>query len=62
RDALARSMAKNSAIKGGTVLGQQEMNTLIEELFACKTPNFSISGKPVIQTITLGEIAQKFDK
>ncbi len=62
RDALARSMAKNSAIKGGTSLGQQEMNTLIEELFACKTPNFSISGKPVIQTIALTEIAQKFDK
>ncbi|TKC12130.1 DNA mismatch repair endonuclease MutL [Pedobacter polaris] len=62
RDALARSMAKNSAIKGGTALGQQEMNTLIEELFACKTPNFSISGKPVIQTIPLSEIAQKFDR
>ena len=62
RDALARSMAKNSAIKAGTVLGQQEMNTLIEELFACKTPNFSISGKPVIQTIALTEIAQKFER
>ncbi|MBB2145678.1 DNA mismatch repair endonuclease MutL [Pedobacter sp. LMG 31464] len=62
RDALARSMAKNSAIKGGTALSQQEMNTLIEELFACKTPNFSISGKPVIQTMALTEIAQKFDK
>jgi len=62
RDALARSMARNSAIKGGTVLGQQEMNTLIEELFACKTPNFSIGGKPVIQTIALTEIAQKFER
>ncbi|RZK35927.1 MAG: DNA mismatch repair protein MutL, partial [Pedobacter sp.] len=62
RDALARSMAKNSAIKGGTSLGQQEMNTLIEELFACKTPNFSISGRPVVQTIPLTEIAQKFEK
>ncbi|RZL63980.1 MAG: DNA mismatch repair endonuclease MutL, partial [Pedobacter sp.] len=62
RDALARSMAKNSAIKGGTALGQQEMNTLIEELFACKTPNFSIGGKPVIQTIALTEIAQKFER
>jgi len=62
RDALARSMAKNSAIKGGTSLGQQEMNTLIEELFACKTPNFSISGRPVVQTIPLIEIAQKFDR
>ena len=62
RDALARSMAKNSAIKGGTSLGQQEMNTLIEELFACKTPSFSISGKAIIQTIALTEIAQKFDR
>ncbi|MGY4383794.1 DNA mismatch repair protein MutL [Pedobacter sp. UYP24] len=62
RDALARSMARNSAIKSGTVLGQIEMNTLIEQLFACKTPNFSISGRPVIQTIGLAELDKKFDK
>jgi len=62
RDALARSMARNSAIKAGTALSQQEMNTLIDELFACKTPNFSINGKPAIQTITLTELAQKFEK
>lgn len=62
RDALARSMAKTSAIKSGAVLGQQEMNTLIEQLFACQTPNFSISGKPVIQTIGLTELDKKFDK
>ncbi|MBC7614659.1 MAG: DNA mismatch repair endonuclease MutL [Pedobacter sp.] len=62
RDSLARSMARNSAIKIGTSLSQQEMNTLIEELFACKTPNFSINGKPVIQTIALSEIAQKFER
>jgi DNA mismatch repair protein MutL len=62
RDSLARSMARNSAIKTGTSLSQQEMNTLIEELFACKTPNFSINGRPVIQTLTLGEIAQKFER
>ncbi|RZK74760.1 MAG: DNA mismatch repair endonuclease MutL [Pedobacter sp.] len=62
RDALARSMARNSAIKVGTVLGQEEMNTLIEQLFACKTPNFSISGRPVIQTIGLMELDKKFEK
>ncbi len=62
RDALARSMARNSAIKNGTALSQQEMNALIEELFACKTPNFSIGGRPVIQTITLAELMQKFEK
>lgn len=62
RDALAKSMARNSAIKSGTALGQQEMNMLIEQLFACQTPNFSISGKPVIQTIGLTELDKKFDK
>lgn len=62
RDALARSMARNSSIKSGVVLGQEEMNMLIEQLFACKAPNFSISGKPVIQTISLGELDRKFDK
>jgi len=62
RDALARSMARNSAIKSGTVLGQEEMNMLIEQLFACKAPNFSISGKPVIQTMTMNEVDKKFDK
>jgi len=62
RDALARSMAKNSAIKSGTVLAQAEMNTLIEQLFACKTPNFSIGGRPVIQTMGLAELDKKFDK
>jgi DNA mismatch repair protein MutL len=62
RDALARSMARNSAIKSGVVLGQEEMNMLIEQLFACKAPNFSISGKPVIQTMSLTELDKKFDK
>jgi len=62
RDALARSMARNSAVRSGTVLDQVEMNTLIEQLFACKTPNFSISGRPVIQTITLAELDKKFDR
>jgi len=38
------------------------MNTLIDELFACKTPNFSTSGKPIIQTITLAELDKKFEK
>lgn len=60
RDSLARSMARNSAIKAGTVLSQPEMNTLIEELFACKSPNVSISGKAIVQTISLSEIAQRF--
>ncbi|TDO21690.1 DNA mismatch repair endonuclease MutL [Pedobacter duraquae] len=62
RDALARSLARNSAIKSGVAMAQEEMNMLIEQLFACKSPNFSIGGRPVIQTIGLTELDKKFDK
>ena len=62
RSSLARSLARNSAIKTGTKLSFEEMHTLIEQLFTCKMPNFSVSGKPIIQTITIPEIDKRFDK
>jgi len=62
RDNLARTLARNSATKAGTNLSQEEMNSLIDELFACEMPNSSISGKPVIITFTLEELLQKFEK
>lgn len=62
RESLAKSMAKNAAIKAGQHLSQEEMNVLVDELFACKDPNFSLNGKWVVQTLSLSEIAQKFEK
>lgn len=62
RDNLARVMARNAALKSGKALSQQEMNSLIDELFACKMPNVSLNGKPIILTFTLEELAQKFEK
>ncbi len=62
RDNLARSLARNAAIKTGTKLSLEEMNLLIDQLFACKMPNVSLSGKPVIITFTLAELLEKFDK
>ena len=62
RDNLARTLARNTAIKAGTKLSQEEMNNLIDELFACQMPNSSISGKPVIITYTLDDLLQKFEK
>lgn len=60
RENLARSMAKNMAIKNGRVLSIQEMKSLIDELFACQTPNFSPDGKPSLYIISLAEIENKF--
>lgn len=62
RDNLARTLAKNTAIKPNTLLSAEEMNNLIDELFACNMPNLSVSGKPVIITFTVEELLQKFEK
>lgn len=62
RDSLARALAKNTAIKAGHRLSSDEMNLLIDELFACEMPNISLSGKPIISTFTLEELIQRFEK
>ena len=62
RDNLARTLARNSAIKAGTNLETEEMNNLIDQLFACQSPNASIYGKQIIVKITLEELAEKFNK
>ena len=62
RDNLARSLARNGAIKAGTKQSLEEMNILIDQLFACQMPNLSLSGKPIIITFTLAELLEKFEK
>ncbi len=62
RDNLARTLARNSAVKAGTVLLPEEMNVMIDELFACQLPNVSLSAKPIIITFSLEELIQKFEK
>ncbi|MFC5285089.1 DNA mismatch repair endonuclease MutL [Pedobacter alpinus] len=62
RDNLARTLAKNSAIKAGTTLETEEMNNLIDQLFACSMPNASLNGKQIIVKITLEELFERFNK
>lgn len=61
RENLARSLAKNAAIKPGTLLDNESISDLIDALFACESPNISIYGKPTIITITLQELMEKFN-
>ena len=61
RDNLARSLARNTAIKTGTRLSLDEMNLLIDQLFACQMPNIALNGNPVIITFTLAELLAKFE-
>lgn len=59
---LANTIAKYGAIKKGKYLSQEEMNHLVDSLFACQQPYFSPSGKPTIVTFTLDELEKKFEK
>ena len=62
RDNLARTLARNTAIKAGVNLSCDEMNLMVDELFACEVPNASLNGRPIIITYTLEELLQKFEK
>ncbi len=59
-DKLSVILARNMAIKGGQKLDVQEMESLIDQLFACESPNTLPNGKPIIVTITLDELSKKF--
>jgi len=59
---LARSMAINVALKSGHKLKQDEINSLIDKLFACKIPDVSPDGKPIVRIITVEEIDNKFER
>jgi DNA mismatch repair protein MutL len=62
RDNLARALARNAAIKAGTSLSLEEMNMLIDQLFACQMPNLALNGKPVISTFNMNELLDRFEK
>jgi len=58
---IARAIAKRSSIKKGNELTQEEMSSLIDQLFACKTPNYSPSGIKTTFILELEKIAQFFN-
>jgi len=57
---LARSMARNLSIKPGKMLHIDEMKAIIEELFACKVPEYGVDGESIITIITLQELDIRF--
>jgi DNA mismatch repair protein MutL len=62
KEILALSMARKVAIKSGRTLSPEEMQDLSDQLFACKEPFFSPSGKPTFITLTVEELERKFQK
>lgn len=60
RERVALSMAKASAIPYGMPLTHTEMEELFDMLFACTMPNYSPTGKTVMNIITLEELDRRF--
>jgi DNA mismatch repair protein MutL len=53
---IARLMAGKSRMKAGRALEQAEMARLVDELFACREPQYTPDGKPCVRTIHLDEL------
>lgn len=59
---LLKTVACKAAIKAGDSLDQREMNALLDQLFACKTPFFCPHGRPTVIRMTLEELDRKFER
>lgn len=57
---IARSMAKQAAIKAGKSLTPNEMIALIDELFACTMPSHAPDGKPSFINFPIDELDKLF--
>lgn len=60
-DVMAKSFAKTLSIKTGTFLSEKEQENLVNDLFSCKEPSISPSGKSTFKTLTLQEIDNLFN-
>ncbi len=62
RDNVAKSYSCKMAIKKGEPLTRDEMNMLIDQLFATQSPYFCPHGRPVIINISLEELDKRFGR
>ena len=59
---LAMAFAKRTSIKAGQKLTMEEMNRLVERIFACQNPNYSPEGKPTFFTFDSSKIESHFNR
>ncbi|MFT3932496.1 MAG: DNA mismatch repair endonuclease MutL [Chitinophagaceae bacterium] len=62
REKLVRSMAYQQSIKPGKQLVQKEMETLLNDLFACAQPNTTVSGNPTYIEFKNDYLEKLFDR
>jgi len=59
---LAASFACKAAIKAGDSLTVEEMQTMVNRLFATKHPYYCPHGRPIIVRLTLDELDKRFER
>jgi len=60
RERIARSLAVAGAVNYGETLSQAVMQELVDGLFACESPGYSPSGKPIVVIVGIEELEKKF--
>lgn len=58
--ALALSLARNAAIPYGQVLGNDEMESLVNALFACQNVNYTPNGQKILAIMAQADLEQLF--
>lgn len=58
---LALSLAKAAAIVPGQVLTDEEMNRLVDDLFAVSTPNYTPDGKTILAVLKEDDLEKMFN-
>ena len=59
---LAASFACHAAVKAGDSLTMEEMQVLVNRLFATKHPYYCPHGRPIIVQLSLEELDQRFER
>ena len=62
RDNIAKSYSCKMAIKKGDPLTLEEMNALIDNLFATQSPYFCPHGRPIIINLSMDELNKRFGR
>jgi len=57
---LAKSMAGATAVRAGSQLSSEEMDSIVADLFRCATPGITPDGRPTLSIISNDEIAALF--
>jgi DNA mismatch repair protein MutL len=60
REKIAKSLSQAAAIDYESNMTVVEMKSVIDNLFACQVPNYSPTGKSIIQILSMDEIEKKF--